>query len=111
MVFCNWPMFCNRHYLLKPLQSLGLKCRDIDRYAVELQNPEIMEYAGSGDVAAKNYRKLAALAVRSGELEKGEMKAWIKAIGMPGFAPTQGHIPSAVPYLGHALGRRLPTAR
>ena len=21
---------------------------------------------------------------------------------MPGFAPTQGHIPSAVPYLGHA---------
>ena len=92
-----------RHYLLKPLQNLGLKCRDIDRYAVELQNPEIMEYSGSGDVAAKNYRKIAALAVRSGELEKGEMKAWIKAIGMPGFAPTQGHIPSAVPYLGHAL--------
>ena len=92
-----------RHYLLKPLQKLGLKCRDIDRYAVELQNPEIMEYSGSGDVAAKNYRKIAALAVRSGELEKKEMKAWIKAIGMPGFAPTQGHIPSAVPYLGHAL--------
>ncbi len=92
-----------RHYLLKPLQRLGLKCRDIDRYAVELQNPEIMEYSGSGDVAAKNYRKIAALAVRSGELDKKEMKAWIKAIGMPGFAPTQGHIPSAVPYLGHAL--------
>jgi betaine reductase len=23
--------------------------------------------------------------------------------GMPGFSPTQGHIASAVPYLGHAL--------
>ena len=22
--------------------------------------------------------------------------------GMPGFSPTQGHVPSAVPYLGHA---------
>ena len=92
-----------RHYLLGPLEALGLKCTDIDRYAAELQNPEIMEFAGSGDVAAKNYRKIAAMAVRAGQLEKSEMNSWIKRIGMKGFAPTQGHIPSAIPYIGHAM--------
>ena len=91
-----------RNYLLTPLENLGLKCTDIDKYAPELQNPEIMEFAGSGDVAHKNYRKIAAMAVRAGQLDKGEMNAWIKHISMPGFAPTQGHIPSAVPYVGHA---------
>jgi hypothetical protein len=25
--------------------------------------------------------------------------------GMPGFSPTQGHIASAIPFLGHALDR------
>ncbi len=92
-----------RHYLLGPLAALGLKLTDIDRFAPELQNPEIMEFAGSGDVAQKNYRKIAAMAVLARELTKEEMPAWIARVGMVGFAPTQGHIPSAVPYLGHAL--------
>lgn len=92
-----------RHYLLAPLESLGLKCTDIDRYAAELHNPEIMEFAGSGDVASKNYRKIAAMAVLAKQLEKSGMNQWIEEIGMPGFAPTQGHIPSAIPYIGHAL--------
>ncbi len=92
-----------RHYLLKPLAALGLKCTDIDRYAAELHNPEIMEFAGSGDVASKNYRKIAAMAVLAKQLEKSEMHSWVEKIGMPGFAPTQGHIPSAVPYIGHAM--------
>ncbi|MGV1100845.1 glycine/sarcosine/betaine reductase complex component C subunit beta [Thiovibrio sp. JS02] len=91
-----------RHYLLEPLAALGLGLTDIDRFAPELQNPEIMEFAGSGDVAAKNYRKIAAMAVMDGQLNKKEMTAWLTRVGMPGFAPTQGHIPSAVPYLGHA---------
>jgi len=91
-----------RSYMLKPLENLGLQCTDIDKYAPELQNPEIMEFAGSGDVAHKNYRKIAAMAVRAGQLPKEEMNSWIEKISMPGFAPTQGHIPSAVPYLGHA---------
>jgi betaine reductase len=30
------------------------------------------------------------------------MEGWIARVGMPGFAPTQGHIPSGVAYLGHA---------
>ena len=92
-----------RHYLLRPLEALGLSCTDIDRYATELQNPEIMEFAGAGDVAKKNYRKIAATAVLAKHLEKKEMQNWITKIGMVGFAPTQGHIPSAVPYLGHAM--------
>ncbi len=91
------------HYLVKPLQNLGLEFNDIDTFATELQNPEIMEYAGSGDVAAKNYRKIAAMAVMAKQLDKKDMKSWINKIGMVGFAPTQGHIPSAVPYIGHAI--------
>jgi betaine reductase len=31
------------------------------------------------------------------------MAAFIAEHGMPGFAPTQGHVASAVPYLGHAV--------
>jgi len=92
-----------RHYLLKPLESLGLQCTDVDKYALELQNPEIMEFAGSGDVAKKNYRKIAAMAVMAKQLNKKDMNSWIDQVGMPGFAPTQGHIPSAVPYIGHAM--------
>ncbi|MHC4993195.1 MAG: DUF5940 domain-containing protein, partial [Planctomycetota bacterium] len=37
-----------------------------------------------------------------GQLEKKEMNDFIARIGMPGFAPTQGHIPSATAYIGHA---------
>ena len=92
-----------RHYLLAPLENLGLALTDIDRFAPELQNPEIMEFAGSGDVAKKNYRKIAAMAVMTGLIEKKDMSDWIERVGMVGFAPTQGHIPSAVPYLGHAI--------
>ncbi len=92
-----------RSFLLEPLKSIGLGFTDIDKYATELQNPEITEFSGSGDVVKKNYRKIAAMAVLSQALEKKEMQAWITAIGMPGFVPTQGHIPSAVPYVGHAI--------
>jgi betaine reductase len=27
----------------------------------------------------------------------------VRERGMPGFSPTQGHIPAAVPFLGHAM--------
>jgi hypothetical protein len=92
-----------RQLLLEPLDALGLAMTDIDRYAPELHNPEIMEHAGSGDVAHKNYRMIAAMAVRAGAIAKAEMQAFIDRIGMVGYAPTQGHIPSGVAYIGHAL--------
>ncbi|MFC1491613.1 glycine/sarcosine/betaine reductase complex component C subunit beta [Nitrospinota bacterium] len=86
-----------------PLARAGRKICDIDKYAVELQNPEVTVPAGAGDVALTNYRTLAALAVMGGEIERGEIPAFVETRGMPGFAPTQGHVPAGVPYLGHAL--------
>jgi len=94
-----------QHILIEPLEKIGLKITDIDKFAPELQNPEIMIHAGAGDVAQKNYLKIAGMAAQSGAIErKPEVaKAFMEKVGMPGFAPTQGHIPSAVPYLGHAI--------
>lgn len=92
-----------RQLLLEPLKALGLSMTDVDKYAPELHNPEIMEHAGSGDVVHKNYRMIAAMAVRAGAIQKHEMQAFAERVGMLGFAPTQGHIPSGVAYIGHAL--------
>jgi betaine reductase len=87
----------------KPLAKLGMKLTDVDRYGVELHNPEITVPAGSGDVPRTNYLTLAALAVVRGLIQKDQMEDFVRARGMPGYAPTQGHIPSAIVYLGHAL--------
>jgi betaine reductase len=86
-----------------PLDRLGWRFGDVDVYATELHDPEITEPAGSGDVPALNYRLLAALAILNGELSREAMPDFVAAHGLPGFAPTQGHLASAVPYLGHAL--------
>jgi glycine/sarcosine/betaine reductase complex component C subunit beta len=88
--------------VLDPLARLGLKMTDVDRYAVELHNPEITLEAGSGDVPLTNYRTLAALAVLNNEIAREDIEDFAARRGMPGFAPTQGHIPAGVPYLGHA---------
>jgi glycine/sarcosine/betaine reductase complex component C subunit beta len=87
----------------KPLAKLGMKLTDIDRYGVELHNPEITVPSGSGDVPRTNYLTLAALAVMRGQIQKNQMEDFVRARGMLGYAPTQGHIPSAIVYLGHAL--------
>jgi hypothetical protein len=88
--------------VVDPLQRCGLKMMDVDRYAVELHNPEITLPAGSGDVPLTNYRTLGAMAVLRGEIERDQIDDFAAKKGMPGFAPTQGHIPAGVPYLGHA---------
>ena len=88
-----------------PLARAGRKIGSVDKYAVELHNPEIMLPAGAGDVAAANYRMLAAMAVMGGEIAREEIPGFVETHGMPGFAPTQGHIPAGVPFLGHALER------
>jgi hypothetical protein len=48
---------------------------------------------------------LAALAVMRGQIAKAEMEDFVHTRGMLGYAPTQGHIPSAIVYLGHAVER------
>ena len=87
----------------KPLAKLGMKLTDVDRYGVELHNPEITVPSGSGDVPRTNYLTLAALAVMRGQIQKSQMEDFVRSRGMVGYAPTQGHIPSAIVYLGHAL--------
>lgn len=87
--------------ITKPLDRAGLKITDIDKYSVEMQNPEITEPAGAGDVPLANFKMIAALGAKRGDIEKTAMNDFIKNHGMPGFAPTQGHIPSGVPFVGH----------
>ena len=97
------PQAMAEHLAEKALAKLGMKLTDVDRYAVELHNPEITTPSGSGDVPRTNYLTLAALAVMRGLIQKQQMEDFVRSRGMIGYAPTQGHIPSAVVYLGHAL--------
>jgi betaine reductase len=90
---------------VRPLEAIGARMLDVDDYATELHNPEITEPQGSGDVAARNYRTIAALAVRRKEIVREEIELFVAERGMPGYAPTQGHLASAVCYLPHALQR------
>jgi hypothetical protein len=46
---------------------------------------------------------MGALAAIRKEIDKTGIDAFVKERGMPGFSPTQGHIPAAVPFLGHAM--------
>ncbi len=85
-----------------PLDRGGLKITDIDKYSVEMQNPDITKPAGAGDVPEANYKMIAAIGVKRGELERTDLKTFGLRHGMQGWAPTQGHIPSGVPYLGFA---------
>lgn len=88
--------------VLSPLERAGLKMLDIDKYAAELQNPDITKPAGAGDVPQANFKMIGALAVKSGELPREGLNDFIAGHGMVGWAPTQGHIPSGAPYLGFA---------
>ncbi len=91
--------------VIAPLQRLGIGMLDVDDYATELHNPEITEPQGSGNVPERNYKTIAALGVRRGELAREEIGDFVAKRGMPGFAPTQGHIASALCYVPHALAR------
>jgi len=85
-----------------PLERNGLKITDIDKFSPEMQNPDITKPAGAGDVPAANYKMIGALAVKRGELDRKELASFATKHGLPGWAPTQGHIPSGVPYVGFA---------
>lgn len=91
-----------RALVAAPLDALGRKIPDIDKYSVELHNPDVTEPSGSGNVPRNNYRTIASLAVMRQEWPREAIADFEKTHGLPGFSPTQGHVPSAVPYLGHA---------
>jgi betaine reductase len=85
--------------VVEPLERIGRRLVDVDKYATELQNAEITLPADRGDVARQNYRLIGALAARRGEIAPTDLERFVQQHGMPGYAPTQGHIPSAVPFL------------
>ncbi|MDO5734067.1 MAG: glycine/sarcosine/betaine reductase complex component C subunit beta [Eubacteriales bacterium] len=85
-----------------PLDKAGLSVLDVDKFSPEMQNPDITKPAGAGDVPLANFKMIAALAVKRGELDRKDLNKFTEEHGLPGFAPTQGHIPSGAPYIGHA---------
>lgn len=87
----------------QPLKRAGMTSTDVDKYSVEMQNPEITQPAGAGNVPESNYKMIAALSVMEGWLDRSELNEFVARHGMPGFAPTQGHIPSGIPFIGHGI--------
>ena len=83
-----------------PLDKVGMKIVDIDKFSPEMQNPDITKPAGAGDVPLANYKMIGALAVTRHEIERTDLAAFPEKHGLVGWAPTQGHIPSGVPYIG-----------
>ena len=83
-----------------PLERAGMLMTDIDKYSPEMQNPDITKPAGAGDVPESNFKMIGALAVKKGQIDRKELPNFVKEHGMTGWAPTQGHIPSGVPYIG-----------
>ncbi len=86
--------------LVSSLDKAGMKITDVDKYSVEMQNPDITKPAGAGDVPLANYKMIGALAVKRGDIDKKDLALFTEQHGMQGWAPTQGHIPSGVPYIG-----------
>ena len=80
-----------------------MKMTDIDKYSTELHNPEITLPSGSVDTPATNYKIMASLAALNKQIDRTEIDKFVKEKGMLGYCPTQGHVPSAVPFLGHAI--------
>ena len=89
--------------IVNPLEKANLKVTDIDKYTVEMQNPDVTKPAGAGDVPEANYKMIAAIGVKKGDIERSQIAEFVDNHGMSGWAPTQGHIPSGVPYLGYAI--------
>lgn len=85
------------------LDKAGLKITDVDVYSVEMQNPDITKPAGAGNVPEANYKMIGALAAKRGDIEKKQLKEFMAKHGLPGWAPTQGHIPSGAPYVGFMI--------
>jgi betaine reductase len=93
--------------VIQPLDRLGLKLTQIDKYATEMHNPEVTEPQGSGNVPKTNYRIIGSFAVMRNEIQREELGRFVEVHGMPGFSPTQGHIASAVPVLGHSVKKMM----
>ncbi len=84
------------------LEKAGITIKDVDVYSVEMQNPDITKPAGAGDVPLANLKMIGAIGVLHKDIEKKDLMNFVNEKALVGWAPTQGHIPSGVPYLGFA---------
>ncbi|WP_159722500.1 glycine/sarcosine/betaine reductase complex component C subunit beta [Enterococcus sp. CSURQ0835] len=84
------------------LKKADLSVEEVDVYSVEMQNPDITKPAGAGDVPLANLKMIGAIGVLRKDIEKKELLNFVNQKALVGWAPTQGHIPSGVPYLGFA---------
>jgi betaine reductase len=89
--------------VFEPLGRVGLTVSDVEVVGTELHNPELTEPQGSGDVPLRNYRTIAALAAQRGDIAKEATTEFLSGKCFAGFAPTQGHIASAICLLPHIL--------
>jgi betaine reductase len=94
-----------RELVIEPLEHVGLKATDVDLIGTEMHNPELTEPQGSGDVPLRNYRMIAALAAAAHHIDRDELESYLAPRAVAGFAPTQGHIASAICLLPHATRR------
>ena len=82
--------------VIEPLERINLKVTDVGAFGTELHNPEVTEPQGSGDVPLRNYRTIAALAAQARHIDSSEIEDFLATRCFAGYAPTQGHIASAV---------------
>ena len=92
-----------RELVLEPLRRLECGVDRVDRIVTELHNPDIMVSAKAGDVAARNYKMMAAMLAMAKEIDRSDIAGFGRAKGVCGYAPTQGHIASGFVYMPHAL--------
>lgn len=86
----------------KPLRIAGISVANVDKIAIELQNPDITKAMGAGDVPLSNYKTMAYLARKSGQIASDEEDDFIERIGIKGFAPNQGQTSTGLSYIGIA---------
>ena len=92
-----------RELVLEPLRRLEWGIDRLDRVVTEVHNPDITVSAKAGDVAARNYKMMAAMLAMAKEIDKSDIAGFARAKGVCGYAPTQGHIASGFVYVPHAL--------
>ena len=92
-----------RELVLEPLRRLEWGVDRLDRVVTEVHNPDITVSAKAGDVAARNYKMMAAMLAMAKEIDKSDIAGFARAKGVCGYAPTQGHIASGFVYVPHAL--------
>lgn len=92
-----------KELVLEPMRRLEWGIERIDRIVTELHNPDVTVSAKAGDVAARNYRMMAAVLASAKNIDRSEVSEFARRKGVCGYAPTQGHIASGFVYVPHAL--------